>query len=815
MDTKCMGTRRRRRRISRSRQLGDWGGTQLGGQPGTVNKGAGAGGSGIPTDNISRILIPLYNYPNWYVPDDYIWPRVTLLNSAVTAILNPASGPGTGADPNSDYIQGMDDLVAGGISMVGYVATTYGAKSQAAVEAEIDLWVAGWEEHGLSGIFFDEVTSDGTDNALYLGFIAYVKAQFAAGTATPVFINMGTPAVDEVLVAAADTTIMVEGTQAVTFEPHTPPAYVSSYDKSKFCGLCHTAIESGPANIRDMTQLNDSRGYGWVYITDDVLGNPWDTLPTFLEDMDDQIVGINAAEDRRQNSNVSGGVAPTAKAGLQMYLDIRSETADEGDALTPSDQHTSANDPTIPGGKSAPTYRATDMNGYPCIEFDADKFLACGGILGVGNGTDLPFTIIAVVKNAPGVVQDLICWTSSFQETASQQLCMAQGSVADQGPQSYRTDNVGTNVSLPFYDQMDNQPFVLTFRFTGTTMHIRVNGVTVLTAPQNVGAISANQVFLGAYKDKDTEREAVGLKLGAIAVHNTTLSYGDTKDVEKYLAERYGVVFKQEAGGWDELELWDDLILEIDPDSRGTMQAATTTRTRAAASGNIVAMQTKGDQQSMRLWETGQNPQIIIPSTPMGGARNGMIFSGEDEAQFQDGANNWSFQAGTNANITAIGAYYITGFDPATNDALLISHMGGDFNSWKHGWRWSVKADGLMFWLTSASDLTNPNMVIAANIPSPAWTLNTLHIFGFRVEDGVRGDMWIDGVKHTADFTETISTGSGTYGGHGEKWQVGGQPDPNGAVSMAGTMGRQRIWDAWLSDVQMAAEMDRLTAWYA
>ena len=55
---------------------------------------------------------------------------------SIVAIVNPDSGPG-GGPPNDDYAHGLADLRAGGVGLLGYVATGYGARSAAAVKASV------------------------------------------------------------------------------------------------------------------------------------------------------------------------------------------------------------------------------------------------------------------------------------------------------------------------------------------------------------------------------------------------------------------------------------------------------------------------------------------------------------------------------------------------------------------------------------------------------------------------------------------------------------------------------------------------------
>ena len=65
---------------------------------------------------------------------------------ALTAILNPDSGPGKTADPN--YVKATDNLRAAGGSVVAYVSTSYGERSLAAVKEDIARYTRFYKVDG-------------------------------------------------------------------------------------------------------------------------------------------------------------------------------------------------------------------------------------------------------------------------------------------------------------------------------------------------------------------------------------------------------------------------------------------------------------------------------------------------------------------------------------------------------------------------------------------------------------------------------------------------------------------------------------------
>lgn len=110
------------------------------------------------------MIIPLYIYPSSPVGTD-AWTAVAEILAdyptlSIIAIVNPANGPGERVD--NRYRRSIRRLVDRGVVVVGYVATTYGARPLPEVVRDIERWDQFYP--GLTGIFFDEVEpGDDTD----------------------------------------------------------------------------------------------------------------------------------------------------------------------------------------------------------------------------------------------------------------------------------------------------------------------------------------------------------------------------------------------------------------------------------------------------------------------------------------------------------------------------------------------------------------------------------------------------------------------------------------------------------------------------
>jgi hypothetical protein len=82
-----------------------------------------------------------------------------------TIVVNPASGPGSGAGPDANYTREIPRLNAyANVRTVGYVSTDYAKRNLSLVLRDISTYSA-WSENitspglGMHGIFLDETTS--------------------------------------------------------------------------------------------------------------------------------------------------------------------------------------------------------------------------------------------------------------------------------------------------------------------------------------------------------------------------------------------------------------------------------------------------------------------------------------------------------------------------------------------------------------------------------------------------------------------------------------------------------------------------------
>ncbi|MFB4277629.1 spherulation-specific family 4 protein [Nonomuraea sp. MTCD27] len=249
----------------------------LGSFTGTAHASSSADEPGL------SLAVPAYFYPG------ELWGRLSDPGVGIV-VANPFSGPGKDFDPN--YAKAISDARAAGVTVLGYVATGYlgstgratrlGETTPLAWLAQAQQDVARWYDlygaHGLGGVFLDEVQNVcGPGNAYsdtYRALDESIKS-LHRGAFTVINPGIGT---DECYADIADVSLTFEGTYE-TYQGWQPPAWQRGRDPRRFWHLVHaTATQE---QMEDALRLAKERGAGHVYVTPDVLANPWDTLPDY------------------------------------------------------------------------------------------------------------------------------------------------------------------------------------------------------------------------------------------------------------------------------------------------------------------------------------------------------------------------------------------------------------------------------------------------------------------------------------------------------------------------------------------------------
>jgi hypothetical protein len=208
------------------------------------------------------IAIPAYFYPGtlWTTATSST-PRTSIM------IMNPNSGPGTSQDAN--YVKAVTAAQAAGIKVLGYVSTRYG---QRPVQEAVNNIYAYKTWYGVDGIFLDETRADAAGVSYYKALAKYIRGSKGGF----VMLNPGVIPTEE-YIRMADTSIVFEDSYT-DYLGWAPVSWMYKYPAGKFTHLVYGTTGTQLANA---LTLSRNRNAGMIYITNDVLNNPWDTLPSY------------------------------------------------------------------------------------------------------------------------------------------------------------------------------------------------------------------------------------------------------------------------------------------------------------------------------------------------------------------------------------------------------------------------------------------------------------------------------------------------------------------------------------------------------
>lgn len=244
-----------------------------------------------------RLLVPAYANP-CCGGGPAMWTQLTdtavVMGPDVVVILNPASGPGASPiDPNFVDPLGQGPFIdyrnAGGAA-IGYVGTGWATRPIGEVQSEVDRYFdpAYWRGAGVQvdGIFFDEMSNDLADVGYYEALRDHVRGHVPAGL---VVGNPGTTFVNNPsgqttwtiadYAASADTLVTFEADRAAYLSDYTPPPWLADVSAEHFGHIVHDVGDA--AAMRAALRLAVQRKAGYLYVTDDVLRNPYDLIPSY------------------------------------------------------------------------------------------------------------------------------------------------------------------------------------------------------------------------------------------------------------------------------------------------------------------------------------------------------------------------------------------------------------------------------------------------------------------------------------------------------------------------------------------------------
>jgi hypothetical protein len=234
------------------------------------------------TGSPSGVMIALYTYPGqtW---DTVIQAKNANPSVPIVAVINPASGPGGGQDSN--YASGIQRMQAAGITVLGYVHTSYGSRDTGSLEAEISDY-KNW--YNTNGIFFDEMSNVAGYEQYYSNLNNYAKSLGFTYT-------VGNPGADTLpsYVGTVDNIVIYENSGLPSIS--SLGGWHTNYDKRNF-----SMVAYGVGSL-DTSYVSSAANYvGFISMTDDTLPNPYDTVPYYFGNL---VSAVGAANPTGSSSS--------------------------------------------------------------------------------------------------------------------------------------------------------------------------------------------------------------------------------------------------------------------------------------------------------------------------------------------------------------------------------------------------------------------------------------------------------------------------------------------------------------------------------
>lgn len=246
-----------------------------------------------------KIMVPAYFDPS---SSDY-WSRLASesakMPGALYVIANVNSGPGAQFDASyGTVINNMHDSSG---KVIGYVHTSYGARSLTAVKADIDAWYSFYPS--LDGIFIDEQANVSGQEPYYSEIYNYIKQKDSTAL---VVTNPGTNTIESYLFyngkRIADVICIFE--TSTGFDTWAPAAWCSKYSSDNFYVIPYSTSSS-----QYISRINRALllKIGWTFFTDAGGSNPYNTLPTYFEDYCNYIITGKVVTNINHNKiNIDG-----------------------------------------------------------------------------------------------------------------------------------------------------------------------------------------------------------------------------------------------------------------------------------------------------------------------------------------------------------------------------------------------------------------------------------------------------------------------------------------------------------------------------
>jgi len=182
--------------------------------------------------------------------------------------INPSSGVGSYKDDN--YVCGIKNLKATGIIVVGYVYTDYGSRDLDAVKSEISKYKKWYD---VDGIMFDEMSNR-------VGYEMYYESLTSYAKSLGMKLTKGNPGttVPSSYTSVVDNFVIYENSGFPSLASIKNLHVDYTRDNLSF-------VSYGVSKLDTQYVIHASNCVGLMYITDSVLPNPYDSIPSYFENL--------------------------------------------------------------------------------------------------------------------------------------------------------------------------------------------------------------------------------------------------------------------------------------------------------------------------------------------------------------------------------------------------------------------------------------------------------------------------------------------------------------------------------------------------
>ncbi len=275
--------------------------------------------SSVGASSSSGVIVPLYSYPGsvWtsLIQDHQASPSVPII-----AIINPGNGPcnSAGPCPDPNYESGIQSLTSAGITVAGYVYTSYATRSLSSVESDIASYKSWYVPDGLSGIMFDEMNNSAATEGYYQTLANYVHSEGMSLTIG----NPGDP-VPSGFIGIFNIYNIYEqgGLPSIS----TLSSATAGYPSSNF-GMIAFSVSSTPTQ----SYVTSASSYvSWMYITDAIgpppsSNNPYTRLPVYFTTLLSELSPVSTT------TSTTGGTGGTTSSTATSSTSVSSSTTCSG-----------------------------------------------------------------------------------------------------------------------------------------------------------------------------------------------------------------------------------------------------------------------------------------------------------------------------------------------------------------------------------------------------------------------------------------------------------------------------------------------------